>query len=550
MTATIAESMLLVHAEQAHRYRDNGWWRDRTFLDDLDNWARLQPDAPAFFSGRADGSVQVLTYRDFDRRVRRIARSLHDLGVRAGDVVAFQFPDWWEAAALLIATMRAGAIAQPMMPDLRAREIERALTRTGACVCVMVDEWAGFDHSAALAEMAPRLPSLRHRVIHGDSARTGALDFHECLLGGDQDPDVSVLPALDPDNPCLVLFTSGSTGEAKGVLHSLNTIYAGTSSLNAVTLGDFTPGTDRAAGTLRLTHIAGPLWMVFGTLLSGGAGISLDVFDPDRMLDLMEAAGVTRLLSSPPKLAALVEAQRRRPRPLTALHTITAGGSAVPTELVPAVREAFGVPLRTVWGMTEIVVGTAVGVDDPPDWSAHSDGRVLAGLELRIVTDGTSPIGVGSLQVRGAALCLGVLTGGGEIVPTAGEDGWFDTGDLARPDGAGGIRLAGRIGDRMYDRAVTMMIPVRDVEEELLLHPSVLDVALIAAADGEEEDVCAVVVPAPSGPPTLDGLRGFLRDRGMTEAYYPDRLELVDALPRDGAGKIRKYQLRERFGRA
>lgn len=541
----------------AQSYRANGWWRDATFLDDVDTWVRIHPDNPAFVSGSRDGSVRVVTYREFDRYVKRIACGLHALGVRAGDVVAFQFPDRWEVAALLLGTMRAGAIAQPILPELRSREIERALTRTGARVCVVIDEWAGHDHAGALASIAPRLPRLAHRVVKGDAARTGALDFDKVLLGG-PDPDVSVLPELNADHPCLVLFTSGSTGEAKGVLHSFNTIYAGTSGFNEATVGSSILGADRAAGTLRLTHIAGPLWTIFGPLVSGGAGIFIDAFDPEVYLDLMERAGATRLLSAPPKLAQLAQAQSRRPRRLDALHTITCGGSAVPMELVPAVREAFGVPLRTVWGMTEIVVGTAVGADDPPDWSMYSDGRVLPGLELRIVPDKDAsdrPImssclvsGMGSLQVRGAALCLGILTGDGHLAPSAGEDGWFDTGDLARPDGDGGIRLVGRVGDRMYDKAATLMIPVRDVEEELLLHPRVLDVALIALSAGgdEEEDVCAVVVPLEE-PPTLDELRTFLRARGMTEAYYPDRLEFADELPRDGAGKIRKHLLRAQF---
>jgi len=541
-------AMLSTRAEQARRYRDNGWWRDETFLDDLAGWVRVHPDAPAFINGRSRGGVEVLSYQEFDQHVRRLARGLYDLGVRTGDVVALQLPDWWETAALLLACMRVGAIAQPMVPELRAREIERTLFRTSARVCIVVEDWAGFDHSQALAEMAPRLPQLRHRVVYGDAASTGALDFHECLLGKGgktETPDLSPLPVLDPDRPCLVLFTSGSTGEAKGVLHSCNTIYAGTSGFTAATTASV-PGDDRAAGTLRMTHIAGPLWMLFGTLLSGGAGVFQDAFDPDQLLDLMEQAGATRLLATPPKMFQLIEAQRRRARPLASLHTIGAGATTIPPELVPAVQETFGVPLRAVWGMTEVVVGTIVGADDPPGWSAHSDGRALPGLELRIVTpDGDE--GTGSLQVRGAALCLGTVTGDGRIAPaTDSADGWFDTGDLARPDGRGGIRIVGRVADRIYDKGASVMIPVRDVEEELLLNPAVKDVGIIACPDGDLEDVCAVVVPA-GEPPTLDDLRGFLRERGMTESYYPTRLEFAEALPRDPLGKIRKYQLREQF---
>jgi cyclohexanecarboxylate-CoA ligase len=536
---------LTADPDLATRYRNNGWWRDTTFLDDLAESVRRRPDDPVLINGRTgDGTVRVVSYREFDRLVRRIAGGLDDLGVRTGDVVAFQLPDWWETAALLLACLRVGAVAQPIVPQLRAREIEKVLTRTGARVCVTVDHWAGHGHARALAEMAPRLPRLRHRVVYGDAEDTGALDFHQYFVNR-PDPDLSSLSPARPDQPSLVLFTSGSTGEPKGVLHTCNTIYAGTSGFMAEAVGG--PGADRAATTLRVSHIACPLWAVFGVLLTGGAGVFQDAADPGRMLDLMAQAGTTRLLASAPSLAALVAAQRERPRELPSLGTIMAGGTTVPPDLVPIVRETFGVPLRAVWGMTENVVGTAVRADDPPDWSAHSDGRALPGLEVRVVTpegDGAT----GALQVRGASMCVGTITDDIARISTTGtgHDDWFDTGDIARADGRGGIRIEGRVADRVYDRNAEVMIPVRDVEEELLQHPCVTDVALISCTDGQRDHVCAVVVPG-GEPPTVEELHDHLRRRGMTEAYYPDRLELVDELPRDPMGKLRKYQLRAMF---
>ncbi|MGH8574767.1 MAG: AMP-binding protein, partial [Gammaproteobacteria bacterium] len=333
-------------------------------------------------NGRSrDGTVHAVSYRELDQHVQQFAGGLYDLGVRTGDVVAFQLPDWWETAALLLAAMRVGAIAQPLVPELRARELERVLARTAARVCVVVDSWAGFGHADALAEMAPRLPHLQHRVVFGDAASTDALDFHDCFFSGPENSMPRPLPALEPDRACLVLFTSGSTGEAKGVLHSFNTIYAGARGLTAETTA-LAPGVDKAAVTSRISHIAGPLWSVFGILLSGGTGIYQDTSDPERMLDLMELAGVTRLLATPPRLFDLLDAQQRRPRSLPSLHTVVSGATPIPSHLVSTVRQVFGVPLRAVWGMTEVVVGSVVGIDDPPDWSAHSDGRALPGLEL------------------------------------------------------------------------------------------------------------------------------------------------------------------------
>ena len=536
---------LTTDPDLARHYRSNGWWRDSTFLDDLAASVRLRPDSPMAINGRTvDGTVRVVSYREFDQLVRRIAGGLDDLGVRTGDVVAFQLPDWWETAALLLACLRVGAVAQPIVPQLRAREIERVLARTGARVCITVDSWAGFGHARALAEVAPRLPQLEQRIVYGDAGDTGAVDFHECFVNR-PDPDLSSLSPVDPDQPSMVLFTSGSTGERKGVLHTCNTIYAGTSGFMAEAVRG--PAADRAATTMRVSHIACPLWAVFGVLLTGGAGVFQDGVDPDRMLDLMAQAETTRLLTSAPSLAALIAAQRERPRELTSLRTIMAGGTTVPPDMVPMVRETFGVPLRAVWGMTENVVGTAVRADDPEDWSTHSDGSALPGLEVRVV----APEGegaTGALQVRGASMCVGTITENIATISTTdtGHGDWFDTGDIARPDGRGGIRIEGRVADRVYDLNAEVMIPVRDVEEELQQHSSIKDVAIISCKDGAREHVCAVVIPG-GEPPTLEELHDHLRASGMTEAYYPDMLELVDELPRDPMGKLRKYQLREMF---
>jgi cyclohexanecarboxylate-CoA ligase len=535
---------LTVDPELARHYRSKGWWRDTTFLDDLAESVRTRPDEPVVINGRsADGTVRVVSYREFDQLVRRIAGGLDDLGVRNGDVVAFQLPDWWETTALLLACLRIGAVAQPIVPQLRGREIERALVRTGARVCVTVDSWAGFGHARALAEMAPRLPGLRQRVVFGDAADTGALDFHECFVNRPETDLSSVTPA-SPDQPSMVLFTSGSTGEPKGVLHTCNTIFSGANGWMETVRGT---GADRAASTMRVSHIACPVWAVFGVLLTGGAGVYQDVADPDRMLDMMAQAEASRLLTSAPSLKALMAAQRERPRELAALHTVMVGGTTIPPDLVPMVREVFGVPLRAVWGMTENVVGTAVRADDPHDWSAHSDGSALPGLEVRVVTpDGEG--NTGALQVRGASMSVGTITGDISNISTTdtGHGDWFDTGDIARPDGKGGIRIEGRVADRVYDASAEVIIPVRDVEEELLAHPGVKDVAIISCADGAREQVLAVVVPGVE-PPTIEELHGHLRERDMTDLYFPDRLEFVDELPRDAMGKLRKYQLRATF---
>jgi cyclohexanecarboxylate-CoA ligase len=195
--------------------------------------------------------------------------------------------------------------------------------------------------------------------------------------------------------------------------------------------------------------------------------------------------------------------------------------------------------------MTETGVATITRSDDPPDWAAHSDGRPVLSVELDLRSDGEiSRERPGELFVRSGGLCVATVgrDTGNVVVISEHDDGWYDTGDLAVPDGRGGIRLMGRAGDKIGG---VFMIPVNDVESELLRHSGVRDVALVGYPDGQGGELaCAIVVPANTPPVTLDELRRYLGGLGMTDWYLPTRLECVDALPRNGTGKVRKELLR------
>ena len=202
--------------------------------------------------------------------------------------------------------------------------------------------------------------------------------------------------------------------------------------------------------------------------------------------------------------------------------------------------------------MTEIGLVTCSGTDpgDPPDWASESDGRPHAFAELDLRSDGeithTQPA---RLFARGPGVCLATLgRDSGRLTDIAEhDDGWYDTGDLAVPDGRGGIRLMGRAADRVSG-AGAAMIPVQDVESELLEHPGVADVAVVGYPDGQGgERACAVITPATDPPVTLDELRTHLLDRGMTDWYLPTRVEHVRELPRNNTGKIQKELLRRQL---
>ena len=527
----------------ARRFRDAGFWRDSGSISDLCRWRDATPDAPAFKAYRIDeGSVRI-SYAEYARYVERFAGALYELGVRPGQVVACQLPNWWQAQALLLAAMRLQAVVAPIMTTIRPRELERMLRVLGASVCVAVDEWAGFGHAAALTEIAPRLPALRHRVVFGEPV-SGEIDFRSFFeeTPWEQRHPVALDDAWeDPDRVAMVLFTSGTSGEPKGALHTQNTMYA-----SAISVGDVHDfGRDSVRFTPHaLMHIVGQN-NALAVLLAGASMVLLDTWSGEQGLQVLVDSGTTHFVAAPSFVYDMIAATRGKPPHLPALRTVRCVGTTVPKQLVSQVSDVFGARLLSGWGMTEIGTGTMTCSDDPPDWAAHSDGRPVMGMELDLRSDTEiTKDRPGHLFVRGSGVCLATVgrDSGALSVIAEHDDGWYDTGDLAVPDGHGGIRVAGRAGDRIGG---VFMIPVSDVESELLKHPGVAAVALVGyPGDKGEELACAVVVPDTDPPVTLHELRTYLTDEGMTEWYLPSRLEYVGKLPRNSNGKVRKELLR------
>lgn len=527
----------------ARRFRAAGVWRDSGQMTELRRWRDETPDAPAIKAYRADGDATLISYAELARHVERFAGALYELGVRPGQVVACQLPNWWQAQALLLAAARLKAVLAPIMTTIRPRELERVLSRLGASVCVTADEWAGFGHAAALREIAPRLSGLRHRVVMGEPG-DGEIDFRSFFeeTPWEQRHPVALDDAReDPDRVALVLFTSGTSGEPKAALHTQNTMLA-----SAISGGE---ARDFGRHDVRFTphalmHIVGQD-CARAALVAGASMVLLDEWSGERGLQVLADSGTTRFGSAPRFVYDMIAATGGKPAHLPALRTVGCAGTTIPQSLVSQVSAVFGARLVTGWGMTEIGTGTATRSDDPLDWAAYSDGRPVRGMELDLRSDTEiTKERPGRLFVRGAGVCLATVgrDSGALTVIAEHDDGWYDSGDLAVPDGRGGIRLMGRAGDRIGG---VFMIPVNDVESELLKNPGVEDVALVGYPDGQGGELaCAVLVPATAPPVTLDELRKYLTDEGMTEWYLPTRVEYVERLPRNGSGKVRKELLR------
>ena len=279
------------------RFHAAGIWRTSGQMSDLRRWRDQTPEATAIRAYRADGEVLLITYAELARRVERFAGALYELGVRPGRVVACQLPNWWQAHALLLAATRLHAVLAPIMTTIRTRELQRILDRVGACVCVTAHEWSGFDHAAALRDIASALPELQHRVVIGDpsDADVDFRSFFEETPWEEHHPVVLDDAVEDPDRVAMVHFTSGTSGEPKGAMHTQNTLYASASSVTQVEeFGRedvrFTPHA--------LMHTVGQD-AARSALMAGASVVLLDAWSGRRGLRVLADSATTGMVAAP-----------------------------------------------------------------------------------------------------------------------------------------------------------------------------------------------------------------------------------------------------------
>ncbi len=528
--------------ERRRAMHQAGLWHDRVLLDDLDYQLAHAPHRVAVVgSNSVTGQRTVLSYGELARRADRIAGGLARLGVEPGDIVSYQSPNWWEFVALHLALLRLGAVSNPLMPIFRERELGFMLGLAQSKVFIVPSPFRGFDFFAMAEALRPRLPALRHVLAIGGD---GEAAFERLWDRADDPPALRAeLAARRPgaDDVVELLYTSGTTGEPKGAMHTSNTLFAA-----------LDPYVERyGLGSADVIFMPSPLahqiGFLYGIVLSVRLGATLvlqDVWNAAQAVDLMAAEGATFMMASTPFLADLTAEMERRRVSLPSLRIFVSSGAPIPRPLVRRAAVALGAAIASSWGMTENNSVTTTRLDDPPEKIFETDGCPIRGSEIRVVDlDGrVLPADQeGRLQSRGATTFVGYLRR-----PEwygVDEEGWFETGDLARIDADGYVRITGRIKDVIIRGGEN--VPVVEVEGLIYQHPDVQEVAVVAMPDARlGERACAFMVLREDASLTLPELSAFLAGRGLTRNYWPERLEILQALPKTPSGKIRKNELR------
>jgi cyclohexanecarboxylate-CoA ligase len=522
--------------------RAAGVWPDRLVLERLDRWAAETPERLAIVgTSSLTGQRTALTYAELGRRVDRIAFNLARLGMERNDVVSYQSPNWWEFVALHFALLRIGAISNPLMPIFRARELRFMLGLAESKLFIVPRAFRGFDHAPMAEALRPDLPALE-RILVVDGA--GA-DRFEALWETSADP--AATRALfgtrrpGPDDVVQILYTSGTTGEPKGVLHTPNTLLAALLPYaERFGLGQ----RDVVLMASPIAHQTGFLYGIMMPIWLGGTLVLQDVWDPQRALDLIAAEGVTFTMGATPFLADLATAAETRRADVASLRTFLSAGAPIPRALVRRATEALGANIISAWGMTENGAVTTTKPGDPPEKTFETDGCPIRGMEIRTVdAEGTPlpPGAEGRLQARGATNFVGYLKRPEWFAMDA--EGWFETGDLARIDADGYVRITGRLKDVIIRGGEN--IPVVEVEGLIYRHPAVREAAVVAMPDPRlGERACAFLTLREGTALGFAELARFLEDQGLARSYWPERLEVLPELPKTPSGKIQKNELR------
>jgi acyl-CoA synthetase len=519
-----------VAQERLAEYRRFGYVNDLTVCASVVRAARQWGARPAMTEGG-----RQLTYRELLEVVEHAAAWLTGAGIGPGDSVCWQTPNWWEAHVLGLAVWHAGAVSCPIAPFYREHELRQVIEQVRPAAVVSAETFRGFAHAEAFDDLlgAAGLGSIPRVVLRG--TRPGWTSFDEVGSHGRRQQYATA----DADEPCLILFTSGTTAGAKAAVHSSRSLLAETRQLaDAWGLS----WEDVAYMAAPLQHITGVLNAMTIPLLVGASAVLAERWDPDAAVADIMRHRVTYTAGATLFLQELTEAARAAGVHLP-LRNFACGGAAV-SRAVMERSEEQGIPASRVYGMTELPTVTVMNRSFPFDQRAETDGAIAPGVQVRVVGAEGEPLAAGcagELLVRGPEQMLGYLDAKANRA-ALDDAGWFATGDVGAVDGAGFVTITGRVKD-VINRGGEKF-SARDIEDLLLAHPAVRHAAVVPGPDPRFGEVpIAFVVFDQTGQASVDELARHLHICGLARQKSPVAWHFMDALPMTPSGKVKKFEL-------
>ncbi len=505
-----------------------------TLADSLADAARLTPQRAVL----VDGDIR-LDCESLYAQAKTMAQALLSR-MPTGSVVSFMLPNWYEAAVVYLAATLAGVAVNPILPSLRDRELAFILDDVESRMIFVPKEFRRHDYLAMLERVTGGMDSPPEVVVvRGDA---GDHTAYAALL--EQKSDEKELPALDPAAVRMVLYTSGTTGRPKGVLHSHDSIHALICQLRDHWLID--PG-DKFLVPSPIAHIGGSIYAFECPLLLGTTAVLMERWEPDEAVTLMAAERCTHMAGATPFLEGLLAAAERADTRLPDLKVFICGGASVSPSLIRKAAGYFeGAVVTRVYGSTEVPV-TTVGSPTDAAHAADTDGRPGIAT-VKLVAHDAAPAGSGEIHARGPQMLIGYRNPEDERDAFDAE-GYFRTGDLAQWVDDDFLVVTGRAKDIII-RSGENIAP-KEIEDILAGHPDIVEISIVGLPDARTgERACAVIVPKAAPGPDVESLAGFLADYGIAKFKVPEQVVIWDSLPKNDAGKVLKHQIRAALTKA
>jgi non-ribosomal peptide synthetase component E (peptide arylation enzyme) len=521
------------------RYRAKGWWKDQTFSQILEARGRETPEREAMSDAR-----RHVTYGQLWAEVQRFAEFLRRQGVMRGDVVTLQLPNRIEFPVVFFSLELIGAVANKISADFRAVEVEYILkfSRSKAYVCA--SQFKGFEYLAMIRELRPRLPELALTICVDDVDATDVVSFAK-VVHDTPEIDSANRVCMSPLDVMRMCFTSGTTGNPKGVLHCFNTTLCTCETFNrelAVTDRD-----------VMLDYLPVGLNWGYMTLvqavMAGARVVLMERFSAESALALIEKERVTYIPTAPASIVAMLNSPELAKRDLSSLRIVITGGASAAVETIKAFQAAVPhAKLIELYGMLETGYHAFTRLTDDPLKVNGTVGRCVDEMGLRILDDDGNdvPFGdVGEIAAVGPSVHMGYLDNPAANRDSFTPDGWFRTGDLGLyADNEGNVRIAGRKKE-IINRGGKKYFP-REIEELLYQHPKIMQAAIVGAPDprlGEKNCLCAIIKPGASL--SLEEVVSFLKGR-VADYKLPEALVVMNDFPMTPTGKIRRPELVKR----
>jgi acyl-CoA synthetase (AMP-forming)/AMP-acid ligase II len=524
---------LVTTPERRTLYESAGLWDSATLAGRVRQHAERDGDSIAVVD--QDGARRI-TYAHLDRDAGRVANLLIELGVEPGDVVAVQLPNWYETVAIAVGIFRAGAVINLMLPIYRSRELRHMLSVGGAKVLFTPATYHDFDHVEMAMSMLREVPSLeQHFVI--DATQGDAPDFDRLLTAFDTGDHDSTQPARRVSE---LIFTSGTEAEPKAVMHTEQTTnFAVRTAWSSLSMDP----NDVVWMPSPIGHSTGFNYGVRMALYHGVKLVLQDRWDATRAAAIIEAERCTYTLAATTFLRDLTTAAGGD-RDLSTMRLFGCGGAPVPPDLVRDATKC-GIGVLRLYGSTEVLVGTWNRPASPLEKRVGTDGISLDGVDVQIwADDGRRDLRgeSGELCTRGPSTCVGFFDDPIRTAQTFTPDGWVRSGDIAVMDADGYVTVVGRKKEIIIRGGLN--VAPREVEELILQMVGVRAVAVIGLSHERlGETGCACVVLEAGVSLTHDDLIDHLKAAGLARYKWPERLQIVDALPMTPTGKVQKHLL-------